>query len=302
MIMMRKTLVLVALAAFLMISIVSADELQGFIESPTTISTVCIRNSQIMTNVTVIVRVYDYVGNLVYGPVNSTPGGNGTFSTAYTFNTVGKYATKETCDFGDYLADGSTAINIIRPVFGNMQVLAQAIKETIINRTVKAEWLITSFNSTNTSINSGICGVADIDGNIVTPIVNTTVTNDILFTSFRADPGYGFIEGTNYEILCNISLSGGLMVNGIKNYVYITPDLTYLQYLGQLISQVGQILGIVQETQVTANQTLSISNQTLQIVSALNMTGGGNSTVIIDIKNDTSQILDILDVRMETIS
>jgi len=299
MIIIRKTLLLVVLVALLMISIVSADELQGFVGESTTISTVCIRNSQIRANATVVVSIFDEVGALIYGPVNSTSGGNGTFSTSYVFQNTGKYATKETCDFGDYLADGSTAISIIKPVFGgSMQVMAQSIGQVRLNRAVQAEWLLLLPNSTGSS-NSTIvaeaasCFVSDLNNTQMNITLSPVVEVDRLAVAFDANSGYGFMEDNNYQILCNLNLSSGLYVNGIKNYFYVNPHLTFLQFL-------GQILGIVEQTQTIANQTLSISNQTLQIVSNLNVS---NASIVIDIKNDTSAILDILnDANMYIIS
>jgi len=287
---MKKILIPIIVLLLLSISIVSADELQGFIDQPTTISTVCIRNSQIRTNVTVTVRIYNEQGVMVAGPVNSTPGGNGTFSTSFVFAAVGKYATKETCDFGDYLADGSTAINVIKPMFGTMQVMAQSIAQVSLNKTAKAEWLLLLPNSTgaaNSSISvaNGSCTVYSINGTLLSVSPDTIVSGDKLTTFFRTDPAYGFAEDENFEINCNIALTGGLSVTGVKNYLYVNPHLTYFQFLGQILSDIGQVLGIVQQSQATINQTLSITNQTLQIVTNLNTTSGGSTEILANTQN-----------------
>jgi len=283
---MKKILIPIIVLLLLSISIVSADELQGFIDQPTTISTVCIRNSQIRTNVTVTVRIYNEQGVMVAGPVNSTPGGNGTFSTSFVFAAVGKYATKETCDFGDYLADGSTAINVIKPMFGTMQVMAQSIAQVSLNKTAKAEWLLLLPNSTNSSqsavvVTGGICGVYALNGTELAVSMTTTTTSDHLATEFVADPAYGFAEDENYEIVCNLTLSQGLMVNGVKNYFYVNPHMSYWQFLGSIFTSVGQILGIVEQTSAKLNATYDISNQTLQIVSNMNLTSTVESVPIL---------------------
>ena len=292
--MVNKWSVVFAVTLFLLVvPSVLADELVGYIEQPTTVSTVCIRNSQIMTNVNVTVRIYNEAGALIYGPVNSTPGGNGTFSTTYVFQNTGKYATKETCDFGDYLADGSTAINIIKPTFGNVQILSDIVKSVRLNRKASADWQILLPNSTGAAnstivVEGGSCSVYDLNNTLLNVTPTTIVSVDRVSTSFVADASYGFAEDENYQILCDVNLTGGLMIRGVKNYLYVNPHLTFLQFLGQL-------LGIVEQTQATVNQTLSISNQTLQIVSNLNLTGGsGNSTLIILTYNNTEEALAIL--------
>jgi hypothetical protein len=284
---------LLPVIAILLLSMtVLGEEITSYVDSPTTISTACIRNSQMRDDATATIIIYNVNGVEIVPQTNMTPSGNGTFSYTHVFTDIGGYSTRETCDFNGRLADGSTAINVIKPGFGNMQVLGQSVGEVMINRTVMSEWLLLLPNSTNTSQSSirvlgGVCVVNNINGTAINANMTTIVTSDLLRTSFKADTDIGFAEDTNYEITCNISLSSGLMVNGVKNFVYINPHMTYLDYLSSLISSVGQILGIVQANEVKLNQTFDISNQTLQIVSNLNITGGGtNSSQIYEFTPD----------------
>jgi hypothetical protein len=262
-----------------------AEDMQVYVDEPTTIVTACIRNSQMRENVNVTITLFDSNGTMLV-TANSTSAGDGTFSYTYIFTQVGSYSTKETCDFGDYLADGSTSINVIKPTFGNVQVIAQGIKETEINKTVRAEWLVLLPNSTNSSqsavvMTNGSCGVSDINGTSISVDVGEIVKDNILSVNFRSDPAYGFLEDTNYEIICNLTLSQGLMVNGVKNYFYVNPHMSYWQFLGSIFTSVGQILGIVEQTSAKLNATYDISNQTLQIVSNMNLTSTVESVPIL---------------------
>jgi hypothetical protein len=259
-------------------SLVLGEEMTAYIDQPTTISTACIRNYQMRENVNVSVVVYDSNGTVVVPKTPMQPSGNGTFSFTYTFTNVGGYATRETCDFGDYLADGSTLITVLKPTFGNMQVLAQGVKEADLNTTIKSEWLLLLPNSTNTSQSSikalnGSCAVFEMNGTQLFPDITTSVVDDTMIAVFQADSSYGFAEANNYQLTCNIELTQGMHVNGVKNFFYITPHKSFLQFWQSVFVSLGQILGVVQETQATLNQTLDISNQTLQIVSGLNITG-----------------------------
>jgi hypothetical protein len=273
----------------LVVGIGLAEEMQAYIDEPTTIVTACIRNSQMRQNATVGIIIYDSTGSTLVA-ANSTPAGDGTFSYAYTFTQIGSYSTKETCDFGDYLADGSTSINVVKPTFGSMQVIAQGVAEVDIDKLVRSEWLLLMPNVTNSSqssiiVEGGSCGVSDINGLAMNITPDVTITNSALAVAFIANETLGFEEGSNYEILCNITLSQGLAVNGIKNFVYINPHMTYWQFLTDILST---LMGISD----TTNQTLQISNQTLQIVSSMNTTN----------TNSTEQLLEILmDDRMTVV-
>jgi len=265
-----KKYVLLLMMAILMASYVFADEMQSYVDQPTSIVTACIRNSQMRTNVNVTVKIYDSIGTLLVAG-NSTSMGNGTFEYIYTFDKIGAYSTKETCDFGDYLADGSTSINVVKPSFGNIQVIAQSVDEVSLNKTARSEWLLLLPNSTNSSqsaivVTGGVCGVYALNGTELAVSMTTTTTSDHLATEFVADPAYGFAEDENYEIVCNLTLSQGLMVNGVKNFLYVNPHMTYWQFIVDIFSSLAGI-------QDVTNQTLSISNQTLQIVTSLNNTG-----------------------------
>ena len=175
----------------------------------------------------------------------------------------------------DFLADGSTQINVVKPSFGSMQVIAQGVSTVSLNETAKSEWLLLLPNSTNVSSSSihvigGVCEVSGMDGSIINATISTVTTNDKMTATFQSDPAFGFEEGANYQILCNISLTQGLFVNGVKNFIYVNPQKTYWQWL---IDAIAQLLGIAQQTSATVNETLSISNQTLQLVKAMNSSG-----------------------------
>jgi hypothetical protein len=246
-----------------------AEEMQAYVNQPITISTACIRNSQLREIANASIIIYDSSGNVVVPKTQEVPAGNGTFSFIYTFTSIGGYNTRETCDFGDFLADGSTLITVLKPGFGSMQVIAQGVSQVNLDSIAKAEWLLLLPNATNQTMNSSIvvnggqCIVSDISGNLLnmSPLVITT--NNRMTASFIANNTNGFNEGSNYEIECNISLSDGMYVNGVKSYVYINSQSSLWQQLLQLI-------GLAQNTNANVNQTLSISNQTLEIVKGLN--------------------------------
>jgi hypothetical protein len=275
----RMSRVFVGVFVFLLLGVTFAyaEEMTVYVGEPATVVTACIRNSQLRANATAYIIIYDRAGNELVAQTQMPASGNGTFAYTYNFQERGSYSTRETCDFGDYLADGSTSINVISPMFGSVQVIAQSIDQVAINRTVKAEWLILLPNATNASestvgIEAGACSVASIDGDPVTPVMTTIVTGSTLSTSFVANSDVGFIEAENYEISCNVTLSQGLQVDGLKNYVFVTAHMTYFQFLGSIFTSIGQVLGIVERSEVAINQTLSITNQTLQIVSNMNTT------------------------------
>ena len=255
---------------------VAAEQMDAYVDQPTTVITACIRNSQLRDSATATIEVFNENGSIVVPKTSMVSAGNGTFSFTYTFTDIGGFSTREICDFGGLLADGSTMINVMKPSFGSMQVIAQGVSQVDIGKDAVSEWLLLLPNSTNTTTSSlrvlgGSCGVSDINGSATNASILVTVADDKMTALFNADPVAGFVEGSSYQVLCNINLSQGMHVNGVKNYVYINPHVSFIQYLLQLI-------GLAQTTSENVNQTLSISNQTLQIVSALNITG--NPTMI----------------------
>ena len=263
--------VLILVALLLAVSCVAAEQMEAYVAQPTTIATACIRNSQMRSNVNATITIFNENGSVLVGPVAEVPAGNGTFSYTYTFNDLGSYTTRETCDFGGLLADGSTLITVVKPGFGNMQVIAQGVAQVGMGATAVSEWLILLPNATNTTqsalaVTGGACLVQTLNGTALNATVNAVTTASKLTSTVVVDTATGFQEGTNYQVLCNITLTNGLYVNGVKNYVYVNEHVSVVQYLLQL-------LGFAQRQEVTANQTLSITNQTLQIVSALNNTG-----------------------------
>ena len=247
-----------------------AESMDTYVDQPTIITTACIRNGQMRESATATITIFDSVGGVIVPKTAMAPAGNGTFSYTYTFTSIGGYSTRETCDFGGLLADGSTMINVVKPQFGSMQVIAQGTSQIDLGKPAVSEWLILLPNSTNVTMSNlkvlgGDCGVTNINGSILNSSVSTSVTDERMTATFTADPLAGFEEGSNYQVLCNITLSQGMYVNGVKNYVYVNAHESFLQYLLQLI-------GLGRSTQQIANETLSISNQTLQIVSGLNIT------------------------------
>jgi hypothetical protein len=152
-----------------------------------------------------------------------------------------------------------------------MQVIAQGVAQVGLGATAVSEWLILLPNATNQTqsdlaVTGGSCIVEVLNGTALNATVNAVTTADKLTSTVVVDTAAGFQEGSNYQILCNITLTNGLYVNGVKNYIYVNEHVSFLQYILQLV-------GLAQGTQSTVNQTLSISNQTLQIVTALNNTG-----------------------------
>ena len=111
-------LALIAMVIVVMSNVVVAEAVVAFVDSPYTITTACIRNGQLRANASAYITIYDSSGAVIVPQTNETPSGNGTFSFIYTFTVVGGYSTKETCDFLDFLADGSTQINVFKPSFG----------------------------------------------------------------------------------------------------------------------------------------------------------------------------------------
>lgn len=263
-----------------------AENMDAYVDEPTTIVTNCIRNGELRSDANASISIFNSSGALL-AYANMTRVGNGSNTYTYIFTDLGYYYTKETCGFSDsLLADGSTSINVVVPGFGNVQVIAQGVAEVDINKTAVSEWMLILPNSTG-AINStfvvsaGSCGVAALNGSYLPTTLSTLVSNSGLSTSFVANSSEGFAEGNNYQVLCNLTLSEGLVVNGIKNFIYINPHMTYLEWLGSIITSLAQILGIVQSTQSLVNETLDISNQTLQIVETLSLgnityTGSGN--------------------------
>jgi hypothetical protein len=254
-------------------SFVVAEQMEAYVAQPTTIATACIRNSQMRSNVNATITIFDENGSVLVGPVAEVPAGNGTFSYTYTFENLGSYTTRETCDFGGLLADGSTLITVVKPGFGNMQVIAQGVAQVGLGATAVSEWLILLPNATNQTrsalaVTGGSCIVAALNGSMLNATVNAVTTADKLTSTVVVDTVDGFQEGNNYQILCNITLTNGLYVNGVKNYVYVNEHVSFLQYILQLI-------GLGEQTQATVNQTLAITNQTLQIVQGLNNTNSG---------------------------
>jgi len=110
---MNKKLFLMAIIMFLSINVVIAEEMIGYTNQPTTITTACIRNFQMRATANASIIIYDAVGGILVPKVDMNKTGNGTSIYTYNFTTIGSYSTRETCDFGDYLADGSTAITIL---------------------------------------------------------------------------------------------------------------------------------------------------------------------------------------------
>jgi hypothetical protein len=266
---------------------VIADELQAYVDQPATISTVCIRNGQMRSNATVRIVIYDEQGNVVVPTTTSVQGSNGTFSYTHVFTNVGKYATKETCDFGDLLADGSTAITVIKPMFGTMQVVPQGISQTDIDKLVVANWLLLLPNSTgaaNSSIvtQNATCVVSDLFGATMSEIPSVSVVADQLSVAFVANSSNGFVESTNYQVVCDIYLSAGLKVNGVKTYVYVNPNKSFWQYLLQLVGLAQTTQAGVNQTQLLANQTLILTQAINQTVSNLSVVANVNVTQIID--------------------
>ena len=269
--------VLWLMMGLLSVGVVASEEMQAVVGQPTTLSTACIRNNEMQESANASITVFDSSGNTVVPKTNMTPAGNGTFVLIYTFTAIGGYNTRETCDFGGGVtADGSTLVTVMNPTFGSMQVIAQGVNQVDLNKSVTAEWLLLLPNSTNVSVStiqvtSGVCGVSNVNGSGTSASVTVVATDALLRATFRADPVDGFFEGENYEVLCNISLSQGLSVKGVKNFVYVTPRLSYLQFLSSLVNSIGQMLGIVQQIDRNVNETLRVANQTLQIVAALNV-------------------------------
>lgn len=259
------------LIGLLCVAGVVAEQMDTYVGQQTTITTACIRNSQMRGDALAMIIIYDANGTVVVPQSNMSSSGNGTFSYVYTFDVIGGYSTRETCDFGGILADGSTSINVIKPNFGSMQVVAQGTAQVDLGKVVVSEWLILLPNSTNSTVSDiqvidGACNVMDLLDNPLNVSVFAITTNDKMTATFTADP-VNFVEGMNYQVLCNITFNHGMYVNGVKNYVYITPHTSFLQYILQLI-------GLAEDTQASVNETLSISNQTLQIVTLLNSTIG----------------------------
>jgi hypothetical protein len=262
---------LLVIMAILSASVVLAEQMDAFVGQSTSLSTACIRNSQLRGDANATIIIYYANGTVLVSKTNMTHSGNGTLQFTYTFNEIGSYTTRETCDFGDYLADGSTLITVMKPGFGSMQVIAQGTAQVALGATAVSEWLVLLPNSTNQTasnltVTGGVCGVEMLNGTALNATVNVVTSVDKLTATTVTDSANGFTEGTNYQMLCNMTLTNGLYVNGIKNYVYINEHVSFLQYILQL-------LGLAQSTSATANQTLNITNQTLQIVQGLNLTG-----------------------------
>ena len=270
---MRWQLLVIGL---LCISGAFAEEMQAYVDQPTTITTACIRNAQMRSNATATITIWFANDTLIVAQTNETSSGNGTFSFTYTFTQIGTYNTRETCDFGGILADGSTVIHVEKPTLGNMQVISQGVPQVDLGSVAKADWQLLLLNTTNATSNSsiqvtgGACQVVDIANVPLTVPINVTTTADRMTATFMANTTNGFVEGSNYEVDCNITLSDNMYVNGVKSYVYVNSRQSFLQYLLQLI-------GLGQQTQSTVNQTLNITNQTLAIVQNLNLTGGGQT-------------------------
>jgi hypothetical protein len=215
--------------------------------------------------------VYYANGTEVVAEVNMSSGGGGVFSYTHVFTELGGYYTKERCDFEGVFAEGSTSINVVKQSFGDMQVIAQGVAQVDLNETVISEWIVLLPNATNVTNGSvyvmgGVCDVLAMDGSLLGVNTTTVATNNALKTSFITDPVVGFEEGENYQVMCNITLSQGLRVDGVKNFVYVNSHKTFWEYILALF-------GFAQRQEATANETLSIVNQTLQIVQSLNVSG-----------------------------
>ena len=78
---------------------VFAEEMQAFVDQPTTITTACIRNSQLRSSANASIIIYDSLGGVVVPQVQMSAAGNGTFVFTYVFTEMGSYNTRETCDF-----------------------------------------------------------------------------------------------------------------------------------------------------------------------------------------------------------
>ena len=260
----------VLLIALLCAGVVSAEEMVAYVDQPTTVTTACIKNSQMRSNATASITIWYENGTIAVPSTASTPSGNGSFSFTHVFTQIGAYSTREVCDFNGVLADGSTLIRVKKPTFGNVQVIAQGVAQAELNTTIVSEWLVLLPNATGAA-NSTIVvqgGDCSVTGTSVVPSV--TVQGDAVRATFIADPVDGFTEGANYPVVCNLTLSAGLQVNGVKSFVFINREVSFWQALLQLI-------GISQQTQATVNETLSITNQTLTIVQALNGTGSNTT-------------------------
>jgi hypothetical protein len=275
--------------------------LQGYVDQPTTVVTSCIRNGQLRDGLNVTIIVYWPNGTVLVPATLETPLGNGTYGYTYTFTKDGTYSTRETCDFNGTLADGSSQIDIVHLMFGSVQVLAQSIGEVYINRTVNSDWLFILPNQTgaengsSVQVSGGYCAVINVSSlneTLLDSILNAsamTVGFDAssLKVSFNANTDYGFTETNNYEIVCNVNMSDGMHVNGLRNYFYVNPHQTYLQWLGSIITSIAQLLGIVQANQVYINQTFNMTNQTWSLLAAINASGitstGGGANVTIEV-------------------
>ena len=113
---------LIMIVVMVLITLGSAfgEEMQAYVDQPTSVVTACIRNSQLRSTATATIRIYDSSYNLIVSETNMTPTGNGSFIFTHVFTSIGTYNTRETCDFSGILADGSTSINVQKPGFGNM--------------------------------------------------------------------------------------------------------------------------------------------------------------------------------------
>lgn len=135
-----------------------ADYLDGTPNTITSITTACFRNYELVENANVSIIIYNSTGGILaqgYSDLTS----NGTFVYNYVFTDVGYYTTRETCDFNDYLADGSTTINI-KDNSGTIDydLIANAVwnsdKNCLQNGNCSGWWINTTLTNITTTQNN----------------------------------------------------------------------------------------------------------------------------------------------------
>lgn len=168
---MKNTIIFLILALSI-IPLARADHLNGIQNKELTITASCIRNGQIIPTATATIEITDALANLIVPQTPMLSNGNGTLIFTYNFTNTGGYSAKETCDFGDFLADGSDGINIYPEATctGN----SQSLNFSEFNQTLSE-----INNNTNTIINT-----TNSNGNwlqqiwnYLTGYLNTTITN-----------------------------------------------------------------------------------------------------------------------------
>lgn len=138
---------------------------------------------------------------------------------------------------------------MIPPSPTDFQIIPQGVTQAEVDTWVETEWALFSTSARNISASSMSCEGSAMNGTVV---VNSSYFEYILDEDesgrHAASRWYAnssiFNEGENYEVLCMIELSNGVMIENVEQYVYINPHKTIMVRIAEFVVAVGKIIGL----------------------------------------------------------